>query len=385
MMKGIEFKLMLGVLMLVTISAILIFIAFDAKTVLAGIDKIAPWLHLGDGSSGGGTPGGTTATTLPPGYFQNSPAWKSGDLSISNTLKWAASDVAQEAGCKNIIEGLFNPATGNFKTFIEACKFGSADFKFGPFDLGSCKVEAGSLMNYIFSDSACRAQVGTSGFDQRAWLLPSKKCGEAHRDPFDKIRYNCGIDNVCTGKVWLYYDKTDKGVGICDENIDVPRIKDTDTTKNVIIGWIDNMISDSEKSNTCRSVVGDCTMLINIPEPGLPIADLATRIKENFIIDMKIVGVFPDGSRKLDYGNGGFFSPYVRDGIGLTFSFDDPKPMDYQGIAVPCASPKSNYIAYNCGADDVCKGDMRVTYACGGGTNCDKTNRVRYLGICEKP
>ncbi len=400
-MKGMEFKLVLGVFMVVVLAAILLSFAFNAKEALANIDKAAPWLHLGDTTGGDGTtPGATTTTTIPSSYFQDTPVWKTG-LTISSTLKWAATDVAQEAGCKSAIESLFNPASGSFKTFVDACKLGGVDFKSGPFDLGSCKIEANSLMSYIFSDSACRAQVGMFGLDQRAWLLPSKKCGEVHRDPFDKIRYNCGLDNVCTGKIWLYYDKAEKGIGICDENIDIPKIKDVDTAKNVIIGWVKRMVSDSENTVMCRSFDSDCTTVINVPAPGLSAVDLANTLRENVKIDMGVSGAFNDGVKKLEYGSGtsecgSCWNPlnwpcclgvggYVRDGVGVTFSFDDPAPMDYRGVAVPCASPKPEYVAYNCGSDNVCKGDIRITYGCGGGTTCDKTNANRYLAICEKP
>lgn len=400
-MKGMEFKLMLGVLMVVVLAAILLSFAFNAKEALANIDKVAPWLHLGDGGGGGGGggAGATTTTTIPQSYFSNSPIWKSGDLSISSSLKWAAQDASKEAGCKSIIERLFNPAAGDFKTFIDACKYGDNDFKSGPFVLTQdCKVEANSLMNYIYSDSACRAQVGTSGFDQSIWLLPTKKCGEFHRDTFDKIRYNCGLDNTCSGKIWLYYDKNQKGIGICDENLDVPIAKDTDTARNIIIGWIDNMISDSERPRTCRIFDSDCTMIINVPEPGLHVLDLIPKIKDTVVIDMGISGAFNDGAKELEYGNGkhpcswwdvpcltGLTNPgYIRNGVGMIFSFEDPKPMSSDGVAAPCASPKSDYIAYNCGSDVVCKGDIRVTYGCDG-TDCGKTNTNRFLGVCEKP
>ncbi|MFH0890205.1 MAG: hypothetical protein V1836_03650 [Candidatus Aenigmatarchaeota archaeon] len=402
MRKGMSagaLALMGGIALLLLV--LIINAALDPTSGFRDFLKKVPWLNkiVAPGSSDGDT----TPAPIPTDSFKDYPSWSS--LSISPTapaIKWSSPTDSADA-CKVKIESLFDPVKNpNFNSFRDICLYATSDFLSEPFDLGTnCKVEASTLVSYV--SSVCRSQVGVFGLDHRTWLLPTKNCGQTHRDKFNDIRFNCGLDNVCSGVVRLYYNKDDKGVGICDGNSDIPAIKDAPTAKTTIIKWLDDRIKDSEQSGAgsemCDSF-SDCTMVINIPEPGIPINELTTAIIENVRIDMGVDNAFADGAKYLEYGSGKpscgscwlpwnlpccLSGGYVRDGVGLDFSFYDPAPYQSTGLAVPCAVPKSENLGYNCGSNNVCTGDIRVTYGCSFAGSCGKDNKQRFIGVCEKP
>lgn len=387
MMKGMEFKLMLGALMLVAIAGILIFIAFDAKNALANIDKIAPWLHLGDSSSSGSS-GGTGSSgevgPIQPSNFAGYPStWNSGGnnnpLSFSSSVKWASTN-GDDASCKSAIENLFDPTKNtNFQKFVDRCRTYDKDKDFKSSDGNTfslrqgCVIDASTLADYI--REKCQSPY-------HSWDVPSfdfskntrwaRKCGEiVSSTTYTGINYYCGIDNACSGDVMIYYGYRDKGIGICSTD-DFPTLKDSANTESYVINWFKAMITLSKDKAACHTDQNDCILDINLPS-GIDAASLAEKIRDMF---------FAEGFNEN-------FQGVVYQDYRDQFTFSDRA----SGTSSPCKpivyNPTRKKVVYNCGPDNSCQNEMRFHYSCsaGGGIDnkCVEVGPQRLAAICEKP